>query len=304
MNGKRNMILIVLLAVALPAAASGQQVGTEGKADALVRAQLLADTAAVQPGQPLLLGVRLEIAPGWHVYWKNPGDAGVATQVELDLPPGFSAGPVRYPVPVRFEQPGEIVGYGYEGEVMLLVEVTPPGDLATDQPVPVKVRVSWLSCKEICVPGRSSLALKLPVGDRGEGAHKDLFDRWRQRLPVPADGPRSPASVEVAGGPVEGNKTGTFHVDVRWKTPPGDVLWFPAPDPAVAVEDVRVTTEGTRTRIRFAARVLTGQEPGSGILQSVVGYTDSRGNRRGISVPIHLRAADAADTRPSSGSQP
>src|ERR1700722_15895266 len=79
-----------------------------------VRAELLANTSGVQAGKPFWLGVRLTIDPGWHVYWKNPGDAGLPTRVTFTLPNGFSAGPLRFPTPHRFDQPGNIVAFGYE----------------------------------------------------------------------------------------------------------------------------------------------------------------------------------------------
>src|SRR5687768_7951944 len=87
----------------------------------LVKAKLLADVSAVKPGEAFTVGLRLSIEPGWHVYWTNPGDSGAPTSVKLKLPAGFKAGPVQYPVPIRFNQPGDVLGYGYEDELMLTV---------------------------------------------------------------------------------------------------------------------------------------------------------------------------------------
>src|ERR1700722_3147986 len=101
----RAILSIALLVCGLAAQAS---------AAPHVQAELLANTSAIQPGKPFWLGVRLTIDPGWHVYWKNPGDAGLATRVKFTLPNGFSAGPLQFPTPHRFDQPGNIVAFGYE----------------------------------------------------------------------------------------------------------------------------------------------------------------------------------------------
>src|SRR5688572_716189 len=78
----------------------------------LVRLHLLADVTRVAPGQELTVAARLDIEPGWHIYWSNPGESGLPTEVELVAPPGFQVGAVRYPGPNRFESPGEITSYG------------------------------------------------------------------------------------------------------------------------------------------------------------------------------------------------
>src|ERR1700722_18633836 len=79
-----------------------------------VKAELLADVSAIQPGKPFWLGVRLMIDPSWHVYWKNPGDSGLPTRVKLTVPDGFTAGAIQFPTPNRFQQPGNIIAFGYE----------------------------------------------------------------------------------------------------------------------------------------------------------------------------------------------
>src|SRR4051794_3025095 len=89
----------------------------------LVRAKLLADVSAIQPGQPFTVGVLLTIEPGWHVYWKNPGDSGLSTSAKWTLPEGFKAGDLQFPVPTRFDLEGGLVNYGYHDEVMLTATI-------------------------------------------------------------------------------------------------------------------------------------------------------------------------------------
>src|ERR1700728_141868 len=97
-----------------------------------VQADLLSDVSAVQPGKPFWLGVRLKVDPGWHVYWKNPGDSGLPTRVKFSLPDGFTADALQFPAPQRLVLPGGIVCFGYENSVMLLAKITPPENLPAD----------------------------------------------------------------------------------------------------------------------------------------------------------------------------
>src|SRR5436309_1360323 len=101
----------------------------------LVTAALLADVDSVKAGKPFTLGVLLKIKPGWHVYWKNPGDSGLPTRVTWKLPEGFTADELRFPIPTRFDPPGDIIGYGYHDELLLTATVTPTKNLDASKPL-------------------------------------------------------------------------------------------------------------------------------------------------------------------------
>jgi len=154
----------------------------QGAAPRHVKASLLAETDAVQPGRSLQLGVRLEMEKGWHTYWQNPGDSGLPTRVKWELPPGFTAGEIRWPYPIRFVS-GPVVSYGYEHDVLLPVAVVVPLAIAASE-VRFVARVSWLECEEACLPGKAELALVLPVRPSArEGERAPLFAEARRRLP-------------------------------------------------------------------------------------------------------------------------
>ena len=147
---------------------------------ALVTATLLASHGSVAPGQALWLGLRLDMAPGWHVYWENPGDSGLPTTVELAAP-GLRIGPVRWPVPALLPAAGGIMNLGYEGEVTLLlpawVETQAAGGLA------IRGEARWLACRaDQCIPGRADLALDLPAGPAEPTA---ALDAALTALPTP-----------------------------------------------------------------------------------------------------------------------
>ena len=254
-----------------------------------VRAELLADVEAIQPGRTFHLGVRLHVKPGWHVYWKDPGDAGLATSVEFALPKGFRAGELRWPVPVTFRQPGDIVGYGYENAVLLAAEITPPAKLPPGGAVEFRAEVAWLGCKAMCVPGEQSVRLTLPTAAAARPANTEIFRRWRHRLPVAASDTEAPAAAAVAGRIPSGETSGQFTIRLQWKTPPPRVEWYPAGGRAVRVENASIRTEGARTRIAFQASSLTGARDVPRALEVVVVGRGAKGVSRGLVLRVPLR---------------
>ena len=148
----------------------------------LVKADLLADTSAVVAGKPFTVGLRLQMAPEWHTYWQYSGDAGLPTKIAWQLPEGFKAGPIQWPVPDKIVSPGDIINYGYSGETMLLVEITPPANLPPGD-VTLKAKADWLVCRESCVPGNKELELTLPGGGTSQAANSEIFSKYRGLLP-------------------------------------------------------------------------------------------------------------------------
>jgi len=149
-----------------------------------VTAELIPERTNIQPGEPFDVALHLHSDKGWHTYWINPGDAGLATLIKWTLPPGFTAGPIQWPTPEKHNM-GPLVTYGYEGDVYLLTTITPPkGDLPFH--FDVKAHAEWLVCQEECIPGKADLALKLDAGLALllPIENKDFFAEARGRLPV------------------------------------------------------------------------------------------------------------------------
>jgi thiol:disulfide interchange protein DsbD len=147
---------------------------------------LSADTA--RPGDTVLAGVDLKMEPGWHTYWKNPGEAGMATKIEWQLPPGVTAGEIQWPLP-EILPPAEVTTYGYNDEVVLLVPLTLATNLPSG-PLDLKAKVSWLECKEVCIPGSGEVEATLNITNWNGSyalnlsANYSLFQKWRHKLPV------------------------------------------------------------------------------------------------------------------------
>src|SRR5213082_122513 len=148
----------------------------------LVKAELLADTSAIVPGKAFTVGLLLRMAPGWHTYWKFSGDAGLPTEINWNLPAGWKAGEIQWPIPLKTNDPGDIQTYGYQDEVLLMQQITPSAKIDNSS-VKLSADASWLVCERICIPGSAKLDLDLPIASASSRANQGLFARWRRLLP-------------------------------------------------------------------------------------------------------------------------
>jgi thiol:disulfide interchange protein DsbD len=176
-----SRIATYLVAWSLLAFASQSQAQVyQGKE--LVKAELLADTNAIVPGKPFTVGLLLRMAPHWHTYWAFSGDAGLPTELKWKLPSGWKVGEIQWPIPLKTIDPGDIETYGYENEVLLMQEITPPQNL--DNPaIRLSAEANWLVCEKICIPGSATPQLELPVSTTSQPANSELFAGYRSLLP-------------------------------------------------------------------------------------------------------------------------
>jgi suppressor for copper-sensitivity B len=178
-------LLVVIYALGSASAAARAESGPEFRSpEGGVR--LVSAWASAPAGGDARLGLAFDLAPGWHVYWKNPGDAGYPP--ELRFAPGAPLGEATllYPAPERYELPGELVAYGYSGRTIYPVDARLAGGAAG--PARIAATLVYLVCAESCVPYTAELALELPVGEAVEDPEvAPALDAWRARLPRPAD---------------------------------------------------------------------------------------------------------------------
>ena len=137
-----------------------------------VDASLLSAAASARPGESFSAGLRLKMRDGWHVYWRNPGDAGLAPSLSWSLPSGWTASEPGWPAPERIKYQG-INNFGYSGEVVLPLTITVPDSAVVGSKSLLKARVEWLECRENCVPGAADLWLDIPVSSESRANAKD-----------------------------------------------------------------------------------------------------------------------------------
>ncbi|MHC5023304.1 MAG: protein-disulfide reductase DsbD domain-containing protein [Planctomycetota bacterium] len=180
-------ILIAVTAALLPVAAARAQFGLGGdraKAEDLVQVRLLADVDRIAPGRTFHLVFVFDIAPQWHIYWKNPGVSGLPPDVQVTAPEGFEIGRPRFTRPREINGPDGL-NYGYEGRGAMFVPVTAPAAPASTS-ARFAARVSYLVCKRACLLGETRCTLSLDVSEvGGEPAPSadEVVAAQRSRLP-------------------------------------------------------------------------------------------------------------------------
>ncbi|MEE4379588.1 MAG: protein-disulfide reductase DsbD domain-containing protein [Candidatus Competibacteraceae bacterium] len=173
-------LVLLILFIALPSVLHANPVVTDN-----TQVQLISEVKAVQAGQPFWVALRMTIREGWHTYWRNPGDTGMLSTLDWSLPAGFTAEEIQWPYPERIVY-GELINYGYHGLVHLLVRITPPDQLAVNEPVALKVDAKWLVCADICIPEQAQLTLEIPVSETTppfDEQWMSAFAKTRQLLP-------------------------------------------------------------------------------------------------------------------------
>jgi thiol:disulfide interchange protein len=211
------MIATLLLAAGLPAKA------LSNSADAPhVHVQLVVPGSELNRGATANAGFYFKLEPGWHIYWKNAGDAGEPPHVKWTLPDGITAGPLQFPAPRRLPL-GPLMDFGYEDEVLFPLALN-VAQGAKAGPAVIHAKVDWLVCQASCIPGKAELELSRDVNEHpGKPAlvkaDADIFTRLGGRLPKSL-----PAGVKAAFQPT---KEG-FRLSISTGRKETEAAFFPA----------------------------------------------------------------------------
>ncbi len=150
-----------------------------------VQARLIADTEIAKPGSTIRVGVLLDIPDRAHIYWRNPGDAGLATGIEWGT--DLAVGDLQWPAPRQFAIEGlDETYFGYTKQVLLYSEVKIPELTPTDTSLTLHAKVYWLLCLDdgACIPDDRPLEISIPVGGKSRLAYEaTLFDRFAATVP-------------------------------------------------------------------------------------------------------------------------
>ena len=167
-----------------------------------IEVELIARQQSLAPGETAVIGLRMKHDPHWHTYWQNPGDSGMPTTIQWKLPGGTKVGPILWPVPERIPI-APLMNHGYEGEIVLPVEIRLPADWPAGQEARLAARADWLICKDVCIPGGADLSLTMPVVAASAAPNpqwKALFDAAYAAMPA---GKVTGAVATTANGMIE-----------------------------------------------------------------------------------------------------
>ncbi len=175
------------------------------------RATLLLSADAARPGDTILAGVRLEMDPGWHTYWRNSGASGMPTKIDWQLPAGITTGPTSWPLPEKLPEP-DLTTYVYNDEVVLVTPLKLSADLKPG-PLDIKAKVSWLECASMCIPGGQDVQANLTIGSvLKPSKDAELLERWENKAPKPS------GSVRPQAWWAEAAKGDTRPLVIEWKS--------------------------------------------------------------------------------------
>lgn len=143
-----------------------------------VEAKFITDYESVKLGDEFMIGINYQIDAEWHIYWSNPGDSGLPTEIEWTIPEGFEIESTEYPTPEKIPFSG-MANFGYSREVLITAKVKVTKDLANGI-YKFSAKSLWLVCKEKCIPGSHELSANIKIANQSKKS-KD-YDYFRQNL--------------------------------------------------------------------------------------------------------------------------
>ncbi len=186
----RLLLILAILLAALHANAQLRDLGDGGpgpvKAPHLT-AEMSSLAPSVAPGGSVYAGLVLTLDDKWHVYWVNAGDSGNPPTITWTLPKGVTAGPILYPAPSRLPL-GPLMDFGYEDEVAFPVKIGVDRSVPAG-PIHLDAKITWLVCREVCLPGKAHMGLDLNVApgaptSSGSGPIAEALDNIPKPLPA------------------------------------------------------------------------------------------------------------------------
>lgn len=178
-----SSLAVILAAVAIGSAAAQTRVDRE-----YTTTEIIPETNGFVAGETTWFAIRQEVREGWHVFWTNPGDAGLPLDLSWALPQGFVAGDILHPVP-GFIPVGPLASFAHEGTPVFLIPVAAPENLVVGETISIAIDATWQACEEICVPenGRFEFTATVIDASQHENIWPEIFDAARAALPVPFD---------------------------------------------------------------------------------------------------------------------
>lgn len=260
-------------------------------AQSKTRASLLLEMEAARPGDTVMAAVRLEMAKGWHTYWRNPGESGKATEITWKLPAGVTAGAILWPAP-EIHVASEMTTYVYHDEVLLLVPLKLDPALRPGARLELAAEVDWLECEVACVPGRARVNARLELAETARASeHAAAIAAWRQRIPQPnpALSARARWGAPPAGGKaelvIEGNALPDFA--------PRDFLAYESADFEVTPAVKSLPAGAGQFRLSKVVN-LFGDQPPVGLSGLLVEVADRGRVSRAVEVGLVLASGEPA----------
>ena len=282
---------------------------TLGARAANTQATLVLSANTAKPGDTIWAGVDLKMAPEWHTYWKNSGDAGMPTTIAWQLPAGVTAGDILWPLPEKLP-PVEVTTYGYNDETMLLVPLkiglnVPPGQIT------LTANLAWLECKDVCIPQKTSVEATLNIGSETKPSPdaKDI-EMWKTKVPISSGSPADPWGWRAWWDGPASNDTRSVIIEGRFLPVPASHVpisgadFFPYANDNFEIQPATeaLVANSAEMRLRKVVKKFSGDWPTE--ISGVTVLEHKGGQRSGIElqIPIADRAPSGVGiSEPASG---
>ena len=285
-----NLVIILLIPLNLFA-----QFGEESHVDA----RLISEVKTVQPGASFWVAARLQMNDGWHTYWRNPGDSGLETTIEWNLPEGFSAGDINWPYPERISEPPLVI-YGYHDTIYLLTKITVDKSASVDKVIFLKAKVSWLECEAVCIPGSADIKVRLEIKNESmqtNDRYIETFANARAQLPITSEGWKIQTAIGGKSILIQAEAPSWFNGTLE------DVQFFPyATNFINNVTEQTLTQEGNLYQLKIELAKFDPQIPDTvkGILVTESGWRGT-GSEHAMEIIVPVSESLSVDSVSSSG---
>ncbi len=190
-------LMLALTGLALLGPVAAAQAADARRAEA----ELISERTSVIPGETVFVALKMTMDPGWHIYWRNAGDAGLPPQLILKDSASIAEdalGEMMWPLPKLLPVvDGEIMDYGYDDEAVFALALTVPVDAVGE--VRIEAVADYLICESICIPETADVSLVLPVGEAVENVPAgELIGAWIAKVPGSFEGE---ARIDDAAAP-------------------------------------------------------------------------------------------------------
>lgn len=271
------VVTLVLLALTFTTPARAEPASSAWFTTDQGKVRLVAARAALAGQETQMLGLEFQMAPGWHIYWRSPGDAGYPPRLDWSGSANLAHADMLWPAPQRFSVLGlETMGYSDAVVLPVTVRVVDPA-----KPLNLTAHLDYLTCSEICVPYQTVLHLALPAGAAPTEAagYAALIEQFMAQ--VPSDG--SKIGLRLDGAAVDNGPR------------PALLLHVTASPPLVSPD---AFVEGAANVVFGAPRLAAGATPGSGLLRLPLdgGGTDALAKLVGKPLTVTLTDGSRAMT--------
>jgi thiol:disulfide interchange protein DsbD len=293
---KRLCLAILAILSALPALAQGDG-AAPGKPT--TEARLIFSQDFLRAGDTVWAGIELKMAPGWHTYWRNGGDAGLPTTITWNLPSGMTAGEIQWPVPDKTVTPAgdtPLYTYGYEDRVVLLVQIKIAMGLRPG-PYQFTVDVAWMECKDTCNRYAVSLRGRLNLGgDRRSSSAADaaLVEQSLARLP------QTNASAQVTARWQNTSPDGPRAVIIDWESGGASPDFFPYEGQGADVQGATEILRSNPGHVLLRKVIRKGTGPWPEYLSGILVAADKSAQPLAVEVNLPLKPPASALSSPSS----